>query len=85
VVTACTSHYWIISQPGITSLPAGQTLRLVIKLTGTLPGQYTLPLHTIACMGNSNPYFATGDAVTVTLTQPVDNTPPAAIDDLRAQ
>lgn len=80
-----TSHFWTVSQPGVPALPAGQALRLVLKLTFTQPGSYALPLHTAAFAGNSNPYFATGDAVTVTVTQSVDTTPPAAIGDLHPQ
>ncbi len=82
VITNCTTHHWTITQPGITALPAGQTLRLVLKLTFSQSGTYSLPLHTVAFSGNGNPYFATGDPVTVTITQIVDVTPPAAIGDL---
>lgn len=81
-------YYWIVDDPDGSIqnyINPGDSVVVTIRLTCSEAGNYLLPLHTGSFLGNTSGFFATDDAISITVTSSsADITPPERITDLEA-
>jgi len=80
-------YYWIIDDPEGSVhniINPGDNIVLIIKLTCSLTGIYSFPMHTGAFYGNSTGFFTTGDSLLINVSSTSDSIPPSRITDLDA-
>jgi uncharacterized repeat protein (TIGR01451 family) len=81
-------YYWVIDAPDGSvqnHINPGDSVVVTIRLTCSKAGNYVLPLHTGSFLGNTSGFFATDDAISITVTSPsADTVPPDRITDLEA-
>lgn len=87
VISGYQSITWLVDSPmpeenRHRSIAAKDSVTLIIKITCSASGSYTLPFHSTVCYNGSTGIFATSNVLSVTFTPSVDTTPPAAIIDL---
>jgi len=70
IISGFTTWYWVVDDPGDPGMGSGDvgtgdTVRLEMRITSTLPGNYQLPFHTTVFWNGRTGFFATGEPVAV--------------------
>ena len=88
LVSGYVTSEWLIDDPDgspANNINSGGSLVITVRAVCAAAGQYQLPFHTVSFYGNNTGFYATDNALTININNPVDTTPPAAILDLGAE